>query len=537
MNRTWLWIIFIVLGLALGAELGYYYYWPKNTGGQAAATNQENVATSATPSVNPTVQAATVSDPGVTWIEPKKLDDLKLVKTNDDIASINDYYQIANLQDGGRLILVTVAPNNPGGDEILRFRQDKAGKYTYLLKHSAEQDTAVINGFLADSKAMIDFETSYQSISAPDYLTVGSATFKKAGRNSLFSDWADSKPVEVATTSYGKLYKTPVSTVKSPVGPILFNLKLSDSSSVSYAVKVPFQPDDEVSQISWSDGVKNTAKYTPEGYISCGSYGSDNVVLDATNISARLTEAGQTTTGDKIYTAKASDSIVKSAYENYKVGRDNNVLTIDQFLAKKPVFVWHGPLDTYVIFTGRDFAGLAECGKPVIYLYPTQETQVSLKLGVNITKSEPVYNNGWQVTAKPSGELTVGDKTYNSLYWEGTGQVYPQINQGFVVARADLESTLKDQVAKLGLNEKESADFMAFWLPKMPKTSYVRLTWFGTKDVNNLAPLTITPKPDTIIRIFLDFQGLNSPITLKPQVLTSIPRQGFTVIEWGGLLK
>jgi hypothetical protein len=71
----------------------------------------------------------------------------------------------------------------------------------------------------------------------------------------------------------------------------------------------------------------------------------------------------------------------------------------------------------------------------------------------------------------------------------------------------------------------------------MPNTHFVRLTWFGTAAMNQLAPLSISPKPDTLIRVFLDFEGLNQKIDLQPQQLTSAPRTGFTVIEWGGLLR
>ena len=71
----------------------------------------------------------------------------------------------------------------------------------------------------------------------------------------------------------------------------------------------------------------------------------------------------------------------------------------------------------------------------------------------------------------------------------------------------------------------------------MPSTPYVRLTWFGTQQLNALAPLYVTPKPDTMIRIFLDFEGLKNPTQIKPQTLSAIPRKGFTLVEWGGLLR
>jgi hypothetical protein len=77
---------------------------------------------------------------------------------------------------------------------------------------------------------------------------------------------------------------------------------------------------------------------------------------------------------------------------------------------------------------------------------------------------------------------------------------------------------------------------MEFWQPRLPKTPYVRLTWLNTEDMNKLAPLSVNPRPDTSIRIFLEFQGLEKPISLKTQKLTAPNREGFTLIEWGGLL-
>jgi hypothetical protein len=48
--------------------------------------------------------------------------------------------------------------------------------------------------------------------------------------------------------------------------------------------------------------------------------------------------------------------------------------------------------------------------------------------------------------------------------------------------------------------------------------------------------LFVSPKPDTSIRIFLEFAGLNKPVDLISQKLDAPKRLGFTLIEWGGLL-
>ncbi len=57
--------------------------------------------------------------------------------------------------------------------------------------------------------------------------------------------------------------------------------------------------------------------------------------------------------------------------------------------------------------------------KPVIYLYPEEETNVSVRLTVDgrLTCTYPAYKNSWQVTAMPDG--TLKDKNgqiYNYLY-------------------------------------------------------------------------------------------------------------------------
>ena len=45
--------------------------------------------------------------------------------------------------------------------------------------------------------------------------------------------------------------------------------------------------------------------------------------------------------------------------------------------------------------------------KPVIYLYPEQETTVSVSLDYagTLTATYPAYDNGWTVTAEPDGTL------------------------------------------------------------------------------------------------------------------------------------
>ncbi|MDD5051065.1 MAG: hypothetical protein PHV93_05025, partial [Candidatus Pacebacteria bacterium] len=89
----------------------------------------------------------------------------------------------------------------------------------------------------------------------------------------------------------------------------------------------------------------------------------------------------------------------------------------------------------------------------------------------------------------------------------------------------------------LGLNDKERADFIEFWEPRMTGAPYFFVTFLGTQAMNKLAPLTITPKPDTIIRVLMDFTPLQKPIEVSSLVIHTPVRKGFTVFEWGGVLR
>ena len=47
-------------------------------------------------------------------------------------------------------------------------------------------------------------------------------------------------------------------------------------------------------------------------------------------------------------------------------------------------------------------------------------------------------------------------------------------------------------------------------------------------------PLEISPKPDTIIRVLMEYKPLKKYIQIEEQKLCSSERNGFTVVEWGG---
>jgi len=190
--------------------------------------------------------------------------------------------------------------------------------------------------------------------------------------------------------------------------------------------------------------------------------------------------------------------------------------------------------ESVTVLSAMDLIAAPE--KPVIYLYPEVETEVSVLLDYRgtLTYTYPAYGDGWRVTAKPDGTLTDADgQIYNYLYWEGIGAVSYDFSEGFCVAGKDVAAFLEDALARLGLTRREANEFIVYWLPQMEQNPY-NLISFQQEAYTESAPLTVTPAPDTLIRVFMAYQPLEMPVEIEPQSLSAPVRTGFTVVEWGG---
>ena len=175
--------------------------------------------------------------------------------------------------------------------------------------------------------------------------------------------------------------------------------------------------------------------------------------------------------------------------------------------------------------------------KPVIYLYPEQEQQVTVTLDIvgEFTFTYPAYNSGWSVLAQPDGTLTdATGKEYSYLFWEGIfTQFVPDFSEGFVVKGEDSVAFLQEKLAALGLTPREYNEFIVYWAPQMEQNAY-NMVYFAGDEYDQNAPLTITPKPDSVLRVFMLCKPTTGETTLPPQTFAPFERKGFTVVEWGG---
>ncbi|MBN1523107.1 MAG: hypothetical protein JW904_01385 [Spirochaetales bacterium] len=221
----------------------------------------------------------------------------------------------------------------------------------------------------------------------------------------------------------------------------------------------------------------------------------------------------------------------------FEAGKSNNTLhygsNIYNFIAE----YYDGKTTTNQI-TLYLHESMGEKAKPVIYLYPEKKMKVDVtvapKQGISV--SDPAYNNGWSVIANPDGMLTniADSRVYPYLFWESPEDDPSHPDTGFVVKTSDLAGFFTEKLSYMGLNKQEIKDFNDFWLPILNKGNYYYIHFYSAQAIDEAAPLTVTPKPDSVIRVYFDSTPLDAPIKIPAQTLEKGVRKGFTVIEWGG---
>ncbi|MBR5969096.1 MAG: zinc-ribbon domain-containing protein [Lachnospiraceae bacterium] len=182
--------------------------------------------------------------------------------------------------------------------------------------------------------------------------------------------------------------------------------------------------------------------------------------------------------------------------------------------------------------------------KPAIYLYPEEETKVSLRLDYagTLTTIYPSFDaeNTWQVTARPDGTLFGADgREYYCLFWEGKDGFTPDFSEGFVIRGEDTAAFLEEALAAQGLSAREANEFIIYWLPRMEGNEWNLISFQG-ENYTDAAKLFADPLPDTVIRVFMSFRPLSEDEalalqdTLPAQTFIAPQREGFTLAEWGG---
>ena len=209
-------------------------------------------------------------------------------------------------------------------------------------------------------------------------------------------------------------------------------------------------------------------------------------------------------------------------------------LFMDRRRARWALFVLLPPLVIWFL-GGPWFARAIE--KPVIYLYPTRPMKVSVSVDYpgRILRSNPSYNEGWNVRAFPNGQLVdiATGEVHDYLFWEGVDRLRYSFDAGFVVSGERSAAFLRSTLPALGLIGSEIDDFVEYWGPRLA-TNRWNVIGFPTEQYCDSVSLSVLPKPDSMVRVFMVFAAIEEPVDLPQPVVQAPDRYGFTVVEWGG---
>lgn len=180
--------------------------------------------------------------------------------------------------------------------------------------------------------------------------------------------------------------------------------------------------------------------------------------------------------------------------------------------------------------------------KPAIYLYPLEKTAVHVRVAPvgQMLMTIPTYpQGGWKVTAYPNGDIFYNDTRFDYLFYEASipDESVTLPEEGYIVVYDSLATFIPDLVKKLGLNEKETNAFSEYWLHVLPKSAYYQIKIVTQEKLGKIAPMYIIPSPQTSIRVALHFTPMDKIIDLPEPEIVSPVREGFTVVEWGGIFK
>ncbi len=557
-------ILVVILILAAGGASAYFFYfqdkWNNNDQqGEGNNNQQEPTVTPSAEELDPLLAKLINPTTGEVWLNPIVPIEKQGYFTDNDgdgysSEDYTDYYQVGTR--GDNTIIMTSGSAMGPGDNLQLFERQPSGQVTFVIHPSAnatynEDYESYTTAELRDN-ILVDQAIHYDSLTVPDQITLDSEAniVRKPVYPTIGNIYVAPTPnyprVEtvIRQLGQGQIVKSEYSSVDTDLTSIYYFLKTALNTSITLV----YQPlDTDLSLYQWQGGYNGISDSLKSINRGCGGLIYSSVARSDALTDADVAVAGESGQGLTVYKITNLDNpLVLKAYQEFQESGGSSAqsemyadISKDDFVNQQhALVVFKDNYNQWLVYIRETFSPPVGCAKPVVYLYPTVNQQVAVKVGADVKLSDPLYDvqKGWLAYAKTNGQLTVNGQQFNSLFWEGLGYgAYPAVTSGTVVRQADAVKTIRWQLAQQGLNNQEIADFMDYWKDKLPSNPYIRITWLNTAQMDVLAPLYIAPKPDTVIRVFLDAEGLNEPIDLPAQDLKPAMRLGFTVVEWGGL--
>lgn len=176
--------------------------------------------------------------------------------------------------------------------------------------------------------------------------------------------------------------------------------------------------------------------------------------------------------------------------------------------------------------------------KPNIYLYPENDTEISVNLeshnGSYITESIPEYGQGWNVSVKKDGTI---EEKYGYLFYEGDIEKPVNLTSGWCVPKEQVMTFFSSVLKSYRFNEREIKDFIDYWSVNIPNGRYYKIYPLLDSQIDTYFKLNISPHPDSVRRLWLYVMPADREESLPQPYIKPFSRNGFTVTEWGVIVK
>ncbi len=214
---------------------------------------------------------------------------------------------------------------------------------------------------------------------------------------------------------------------------------------------------------------------------------------------------------------------------------------------KKIIFTASIPLLIFLIFSCKDNSTdpyndndstYVGDRKPNLYIYPEQTLSLSVKInfpnGGKVTESIPAYNNSWNITVTPNGQI---NDYYDYLFYECDVPDLTQKEYGWVIKTTELENFFANNLSLSGFSQKEVNDFIEYWIPLLTEHNYYAIYPQYKTQLNKMIEIEFSEIPDNFYRLHYVIIGRDNNKQLPAPQIESAIREKYYAVEWGVILK
>lgn len=185
----------------------------------------------------------------------------------------------------------------------------------------------------------------------------------------------------------------------------------------------------------------------------------------------------------------------------------------------------------------EDCEYLTRVDKPVLYLYPEEDMNVSVTFENKNTllSTYPKYEEKWEIFAKKDGTLIdKRGREYYALYWDEKINHEEKFETGFYVKSEDSIEFLEEKLFEMGFTDREANEFIMYWLLIMEQGGDNLVHFHFTEERQEQNRIIIEPKIDSLFRVSIEIMKVNNEIFIEEQKIERFERVGFSALEWGG---